>query len=493
MRNYANQFKPFKQTYSHNITGRTQGNLEHGRKAKTPLNHQSAIGNQAVQSMHRNNAVEPNSDMSSLNSAFVELNISRLPLGPPVKGRIQTKLAMSAPGDAYEREADHIAKQIMRMPERQHQHTCSCAGSCPKCQSKKSNALQRHLQPKRFQRSEPAKVDIPSSIHKTLQSTGQPLPASTRAFMEPRFGHNFSQVRVHTDTQAADSAGTINARAYTVGRDVVFGRGQYAPNTHSGRNLLAHELTHVVQQNASTQSGRNTLPIGEPGNSAEYKAIKPALHNSTAQTDCITTSSRQLQRQFFSPPPQAGGFSGVMERDRRWAYSSDESQRRYQRRNITVVDWGENWNVFNFAAGVFHIGEIDASSVEDMVTQIQNDLGERDCINSLTIIGHGSPGSISVGDGTGSVEGGYIGGGTLDSASPAYNPDMVAILSRLTPLFCEDAQAVLRGCNVGNGLIGEMFVQRLADLWGIKVRAHIGTIRAGGEWTTGEWTEAEPS
>ncbi|MGB9632210.1 MAG: DUF4157 domain-containing protein [Chloroflexaceae bacterium] len=89
---------------------------------------------------------------------------------------------------------------------------------------------------------------MPPIVHEVLRSPGQPLDAETRAFMEPRFGHDFSRVRVHTDARAAESARAVNALAYTVGRDVVFGAGQYAPGASAGRRLLAHELAHVVQQ-----------------------------------------------------------------------------------------------------------------------------------------------------------------------------------------------------------------------------------------------------
>ncbi|HLM55850.1 MAG TPA: DUF4157 domain-containing protein [Pyrinomonadaceae bacterium] len=85
-------------------------------------------------------------------------------------------------------------------------------------------------------------------MHEALNSSGQPLDAQTRSFMESRFGHDFSRVRVHTDARAAESARSVNALAYTVGHDVVFAEGSYAPQTGEGRRLLAHELTHVVQQ-----------------------------------------------------------------------------------------------------------------------------------------------------------------------------------------------------------------------------------------------------
>src|SRR6185369_18043496 len=118
-------------------------------------------------------------------------------------------------------------------------------------------------------------------------------------FFEPRFVHDFSRVRVHTDARAAESARAVNALAYTVGRDVVFGDGQYAPGTSGGRHTLAHELTHVLQQGGSSQTvqpkpevashdsehqsrqiagqaGSGTLRIGEPGDALEREADSAA-------------------------------------------------------------------------------------------------------------------------------------------------------------------------------------------------------------------------
>lgn len=88
--------------------------------------------------------------------------------------------------------------------------------------------------------------EVPPIVHDVVRSPGQPLEPATRTFMEPRFGHDFSQVRVHTDARAAKSASVINAQAYTVGHHTVFGRGRYTPQTCGGRYLLAHELMHVV-------------------------------------------------------------------------------------------------------------------------------------------------------------------------------------------------------------------------------------------------------
>lgn len=103
---------------------------------------------------------------------------------------------------------------------------------------------------------------IPSIVHEVLRSPGQPLDHATRAYMDPRFGHDFNRVRIHADSKAAESARAVNALAYTVGQNVVFGEGQYTPGTRAGRQLLAHELVHVMQQsNSSIHS--SSLVLGD--------------------------------------------------------------------------------------------------------------------------------------------------------------------------------------------------------------------------------------
>jgi hypothetical protein len=112
--------------------------------------------------------------------------------------------------------------------------------------------------------------DTPAIVHDVLRSPGHTLDSVSQAFMGSRFGHDFSAVHVHTDAQAAASARAVNALAYTVGRDVVFAAGQYAPGTHEGRHLLAHELTHVLQQGAVNDSS-GPRPASE-SSSAEANA-----------------------------------------------------------------------------------------------------------------------------------------------------------------------------------------------------------------------------
>jgi hypothetical protein len=166
----------------------------------------------------------------------------------PAAGVIQTKLAINKPGDDYEQEADRISEQVIRTPEPQVQRACPCGGGCPKCQKLRPDQEHESLQTKRVQSSETKQIAAPLIVHEVLRSPGQPLDPATRAFMEPRFGYDFTGVRVHTDAKAAESARAVNALAYTVGTSMVFGANRYAPHTQAGKSLVAHELMHTIQQ-----------------------------------------------------------------------------------------------------------------------------------------------------------------------------------------------------------------------------------------------------
>jgi hypothetical protein len=140
----------------------------------------------------------------------------------------------------------------MRMPGTAAQ--CACGGGCPNCQAKQSGQGYPRLQTRQAGSNGPEEMTAPPIVHDVLNSPGQSLDAATQAFMEPRFGRDFSGVRVHTGAKAAESAREINALAYTAGQNVVFDAGQYAPESTAGKMLLAHELTHVAQQSGATQN-----------------------------------------------------------------------------------------------------------------------------------------------------------------------------------------------------------------------------------------------
>jgi hypothetical protein len=136
------------------------------------------------------------------------------------------------------------------------QRKCACGngggsgGDCGSCADEKKKKIQRRA-------LDTSETEIPSSVDRVLQSPGRQLDHDTRASMESRFGHDFSRVRVHTDTHAASSAHEIHAAAYTSGTNIVFGDRRFDPHTPAGRQLLAHELAHVVQQH-----GPSPIPAG---------------------------------------------------------------------------------------------------------------------------------------------------------------------------------------------------------------------------------------
>ena len=180
-------------------------------------------------------------------------------------GVLQRKLTVNQPGDVFEQEADRVADSVTRMPDpaaapqpvtsvgpvaglqRCSRGPSSSGGQCEECKSK-AMALQRTSNPNSALDGATASL----IVDEVLRSAGQPLDSATRSFMELRFGHDFSAVRLYTDAKAAESAHAVNAVAYTVGNKIVFAPDQYSPETQSGRRLLAHELAHVTQQTAAS-------------------------------------------------------------------------------------------------------------------------------------------------------------------------------------------------------------------------------------------------
>jgi hypothetical protein len=154
----------------------------------------------------------------------------------------QPKLEVGAPDDEYEQEADRVADAVMRMPEEKVQREAITPKEDEeeKVQTAAVSAAVPTMTPHRA-----------TGVAAARKGGGAPLAAAERSFFESRMGFDFSRVRIHDSDTAAHSAHSLKARAYTLGSDIVFAAGQYAPGTGSGRLLLAHELTHVVQQNAA--------------------------------------------------------------------------------------------------------------------------------------------------------------------------------------------------------------------------------------------------
>ncbi len=169
--------------------------------------------------------------------------------GPSIT--LQTRLTLGTPGDIYEQEADRLAEKVVRSGEPVLQRKCACQGEC-ECGHRESATEPERLQASPLPPGGGRTASVPEAVHRTLRSPGAPLEGGTREFMESRFGHDFGRVRVHTGERAAESARSVGARAYTVGSNIVFGKGEFSPSSADGRRLLAHELVHTLQQNGGT-------------------------------------------------------------------------------------------------------------------------------------------------------------------------------------------------------------------------------------------------
>jgi hypothetical protein len=198
------------------------------------------------------------------------------------------------------------ARVHTRAPEALLQRKCECGGSAGhdgECEDCKKKKLQRRA-------IGHGPGTAPSIVHDVLRSSGQPLDAATRQFFEPRFSHDFSRVRIHADEKAAHSAREVSALAYTVGSNVVFAAGQYRPSSPAGRQLIAHELTHVVQQSHSSSRGHaGSILLDAPANPLEAQAertsaaVMSATRNSGGKLGATIHSTGLLQRAPADPAP----------------------------------------------------------------------------------------------------------------------------------------------------------------------------------------------
>ncbi len=338
-------------------SGRTSFGKSH--EVKSTLHSQQTIGNQSVQRLLQANAKEFDAASDTTASVGFSHNFSQIPLHPKASAGIQPKLVVSTPSDPYEREADRIAEQVMRMPEPQLQRTCACGGKCPRCRTKQPDQDHESLQTKVVQRTATGmeqpfwiqrlyenqfvqrqpiadekdmlqlreqsgrtpqlkSADIESRIN-NLRGGGRPLGAATRSFFESRFGKDFSNVRVHNDAGAANIANAVHARAFTVDNTIVFGSGQYRPESSEGRRLLGHELVHTLQQNnGGTLRRQQATPVTMPpitirvGMPSDLSSLSTPVPTGSA-TISHNAAALQLNSQLSGTllPFTSGGWNGA--------------------------------------------------------------------------------------------------------------------------------------------------------------------------------------
>jgi len=203
---------------------------------------------------------------------------------------VQAKLTVNPPDDVYEREADRVAETIQRQIEPEEEELQMKASSQIQRQAEeeeeiqaKASQIQRQAEEEEEEEepiqtrtvgSQPSVTsdDLEGQIN-AARGSGQPLPDSVLASLEPHLGHDFSEVQIHTDAKADSLSQKLNAEAFTTGRDIFFREGAYQPDSASGKGLIAHELTHVVQQEAPVVQ-RNAL---EPTTTTEAEAPAAGL------------------------------------------------------------------------------------------------------------------------------------------------------------------------------------------------------------------------
>jgi Domain of unknown function (DUF4157) len=194
----------------------------------------------------------------------------------PLPFPLQAKLMVGGINDPLEQEADRVADQVMRMPVSVGDPAVNAAGS-----------------------GVTGGFEAPPIVHDVLRSPGEPLDAATRAFMEPRFRYDFSDVRVHTDDKAAQSARAVGATAYAVGKHLTFGPGKFSPATEAGRRLLGHELAHVIQQKSNSTLQRQQANQPTPGfsvNQADYlKLVTQAIQSISGNLVQVNTLAPVIQ------------------------------------------------------------------------------------------------------------------------------------------------------------------------------------------------------
>jgi hypothetical protein len=180
---------------------------------------------------------------------------------------VQPKLAIGAVDDPLEHEADRAADQVMRMADPELSIAAApqqLSRKCAACEEDKTQRLQTSPQGT----GQRPTSEAPELVSEALRSPGRPLDPPTRALMESRLRHDFAEVRIHNDTQAWASARAIGALAYTVGNNVVFGECQYRPDSKIGMRLIAHELTHTIQQ-------RSIAPLTGPVVMCQAQGAQP--------------------------------------------------------------------------------------------------------------------------------------------------------------------------------------------------------------------------
>jgi len=351
MRTFAPTPKAPVQAVSAKTEGLRSPNIGHSHEVNSFLHLQRSIGNQAVErpldAVTRDVEGNSTTDIARFGPDF-----GRIRGHTPAIRAIHTKLAINTPGDEYEQEADQIADQVMRMAEAMPIGSTPAAiqRKCAGCEDEEEKAVPTQLATSMFaqplskgpttcpvamQSVEGQDEDLlftqavvfrkaefaaprttaqsaPSITDRLAQrqTKGDPLPAMTRQKMENAFGHDFSRVRIHRDVEAGDISRQLSALAFTHGSHIYFGNGTYDPDGTSGKRLLAHELTHVVQQGhaAPQQSSETDKSAAVESHAPTIQRVATFAAGSVHETNNLANSVVNGPAVGFTPPMLNGSI-----------------------------------------------------------------------------------------------------------------------------------------------------------------------------------------
>lgn len=404
---------------------------------------------------------------------------------------IQAKLSVSQPDDQYEQEADRVAEQIMRMPEPDSSGQTSASRSIQRpsvqrVRAQRENRIDRQpeddeeeVEILNAKSADDTAPEVSPELQRQLDSSrggGQPLSQSARSYFEPRFGVGFNQVRIHTDGRAADMAKAVNARAFTMGRDIFFAAQEYAPSTQEGQRLLAHELTHVVQQggaylpapqdddrgvNAEPQSQtvarQTTHGLSKGVRSKTKPAVETTLTFEEEEGTTFQVETRWERVREFPRLPQERPHQGLV-----YLFVAVTSPEDISDNNIAAAQTARNTvlsnpAIFNLNADVVDVALVDSLEGFIRLFERYHALAQRRnlLVRQVEVFSHGG------------LDGPMFGPKKrqfgLDGAPPLSN------LPRLP--YTGDAVVFFRGCRIGAG----RFLQNFAQQNGVATYGFEGT------------------
>jgi len=224
-----------------------------------------------------------------------------------------TGLRIGTRNDSFGREADRAANGVMAGETPPWslsriamgtplQRKCACGGSgeCDACGEERKVQKKPQLSALADAQTR-STASLPAAVRTGVESAGRPLDTKTRRDMEQRFGVDFSQVRIHSGAQAAESARAVDALAYTTGRDIVFGSGKFEPHTSAGRKLLAHELAHVVQQRAAPAPAATEAGVQRSSDGGYRIAVAPVFEAEHLEQQADAAAERATGKRDHAP------------------------------------------------------------------------------------------------------------------------------------------------------------------------------------------------